>query len=174
MKSLLGVKSNYEQQRQLPQSTEGKSGWGTLDSGAGGKSLKDIMKQEELQFKSNPEAARASPNSWAAKIGSAASPFATATPQLHQPAPKKATVQHSNVSAPKPLPIIRGMSTEMVEWCLNCMKRIIGVDFDGSGLLEVLVDLESPTDIREIISETLGSVPLSSQFATEFIKRRKV
>lgn len=133
------------------------------------------MKQEELQFKSTPEAARPSPNSWAAKIGSAASPFATATPQLQQPAPKKATVQqHSTVSTSKPLPIIRGMSTEMVEWCLNCMKKIIGVDFDGSGLLEVLVDLESPTDIREIISETLGSVPLSSQFASEFIKRRKV
>ena len=177
LKSLLGVKSNYEQQ-QPPQSAEGKPGWGTFDSGAGGKSLKDIMKQEEQQLKSNPEAARPSPNSWAAKIGAASSPFATASPPLSQPVPKKAIQQiqavGSATAAFKPLPSIRGMSPEMVEWCLNSMKKIIGVDFDGSGLLEVLVDLESPTDIREIISETLGSVPLSSQFATEFIKRRKV
>jgi hypothetical protein len=173
LKSLLGVKSNYEQP---PQSFDGKPGWGTLGSGAGGKSLKDIMKQEEQQLKYNPEAVRPSPNSWAAKIGAASSPFATASPPLSQPVPKQAMTHAvgSATAAFKPLPSIRGMSPEMVEWCLNSMKKIIGVDFDGSGLLEVLVDLESPTDIREIISETLGSVPLSSQFATEFIKRRKV
>lgn len=175
LKSLLGVKVQTEQ-------SESKGGWAVGPTASAGnaskpaKSLKEIMKQEEQQLKQIPDTARPAPNSWAAKIAAGGShpPPSTATPKpvsTPQQAPKPQN-QVIQPQASRPLPEISGMSAEMVEWCITSMKKIIGADFDGKGLLEILVSLESPTDIREIISEILGSVPLSSQFATEFIKRK--
>ena len=165
------------------------AGWASADSSKS-PSLKDIMKQEEQQAKHAPESARPAPNSWAAKIGAGAAPppqqqqraaASAAAPATAQPssaaaaaaAPRSQAAALASSTKTRELPVVRGMPPDMVEWCISSMNKIIGAEFNGTGLLEILVSLESPADIREIISETLGSVPLSSQFASEFIKRKQ-
>ena len=187
LKSLLGVASKQAEQ-QAPDSKA--TGWSpppapVAESSKSAKSLKEIMKQEEQQLKQTPESARPAPNSWAAKIGSGAggsavgpssSSGATAAIQRSsatQPTLKPQAAAQSQ-SKPKEVPVIRGMTPDMTEWCLSCIHKIMGPGFlGGPGLLEILVSLESPADIREIISETLGSVPQASLFASEFLAKRK-
>jgi len=180
---LLGVKQGEQQP------SESKAGWSASETSKSAKSLKDIMKQEEQQLKQTPDASRPAPNSWAAKIGvgvsgstgpssvstsSAASALNAQRPAVSSSSASSATKPPPQAqSKPKELPTIKGMSPEMVEWCITSMNKIIGGEFNGTGLLEILVSLESPADIREIVSETLGSVPLASQFSTEFIKRKQ-
>jgi len=188
LKSLLGVASKQAEQ-QAPDSKA--TGWSpppapVAESSKSAKSLKEIMKQEEQQLKQTPESARPAPNSWAAKIGSGSSGGSSAG--LSSSSGATAAVQRSSAaqptlkpqaaaqsqSKPKELPVIRGMTPDMTEWCLSCIHKIMGPGFlGGTGLLEILVSLESPADIREIISETLGSVPQASLFASEFLSKRK-
>lgn len=149
-------------------------GWAGVAPGAIGKvavkPLKEIMQQESL-MSSSPEVSRPAINSWAAKIGTGASsaPSTVSSSSSLQPSrapsnsyqqqPTSPRQQPQPLMKPVPLPVIRDMAPSMVEWCITTMKGIIGSDFDGTGLLEILVSLESPVDIREIISETLGSTP---------------
>lgn len=181
LKSLLGVKVNSDQGQ------ETKSGWGGPAPGAVSKGtakpLKEIMQQEEQQSKTSPDSARPAPNSWAAKIGTGggAAPAPAQAPSSgsssqpsrssHQPTSPRLqpALSIQTMTKPKELPVIRDMSPQMVEWCITTMKGIIGSDFDGTGLLEILVSLESPVDIREIISETLGSTPQVSGMTSRFI-----
>lgn len=150
-------------------------GWAGASPGAVGKvavkPLKEIMQQESL-INSFPEISLPATNSWAAKIGtgsvSASTPGSSSsgtsslqpsrTPN-NLPQPTSSRQQPQTSAKPVPLPVIHDMAPSMVEWCITTMKGIIGLDFDGTGLLEILVSLESPVDIREIISETLGSTP---------------
>lgn len=65
-----------------------------------------------------------------------------------------------------------GMPKDIAEWCESQLKRINNAA--DISLLHVCFSLSSAGEIREYLSEILGSTPAVSLFATEFIKRKEL
>lgn len=63
------------------------------------------------------------------------------------------------------------MSPGFRRWCVQQMIKLSGND--DTTLVDYCFTLQSPAEIRESMSGTLGSTPGVSQFASEFIKRKK-
>lgn len=63
------------------------------------------------------------------------------------------------------------MSPKFRRWCVQEMIRLSG--HDDTTLVDYCFTLQSPAEIRESMSGTLGSTPGVSQFASEFIRRKK-
>jgi hypothetical protein len=60
------------------------------------------------------------------------------------------------------------MGAEMREWCAACLRRL-----NGSGditLMQFCMSLQSAGEIREYLSEYLGSSAAVTNFASDFIK----
>merc|ERR1712032_1696343 len=63
------------------------------------------------------------------------------------------------------------MAPKFRRWCVQEMSRLSG--HDDTTLVDYCFTLQSPAEIRESMSGTLGSTPGVSQFASEFIRRKK-
>lgn len=197
LKNLLGVKSVT-----APATVSTGSAWGSVAAPAQSKSsasLRDIMEQETstsgeavqgASGTSAPAPARKG-SSWAAKAGSTT--FSAPEPVLiapkravvPAPAPIAQAAASSTVAsvapraASKPAPSNskekssfggKEMSAEMTTWCAAQLKRINGSD--DLTLLHFCMSLDSAADIREYLSEYLGSSPAVSFFAHKDILYR--
>lgn len=170
LKSLLGV--------------QGKGGW-SGSTNTSGMTLREIMEQEQLMQASQSDHARApQAGSWAAKAS-------TATPMYIQPKPvasahvKKTEHDSKNIWLPTSKPVethaaakltkpsheSSNMPKEIAEWCETQLKKI-NPQADAA-LMEICFTFESAGDVREYVSQLLGSTPQASQFATEFIRRKE-
>lgn len=98
-------------------------------------------------------------------------PSSLASSPPPQPKPQRQQQQHQ--PKPKPSNAFGGptMSPGFRRWCVQEMIRLSG--HDDTTLVDYCFTLQSPAEIRESMSGTLGSTPGVSQFATEFIKRKK-
>eukprot|EP01034_Spumella_vulgaris_P021599 gene21599-27637_t len=170
----------------------------TVQSSAPAPSLRDIMQQEEKQVAPSDRGpavsagggGRKQPLSWAAKASTGVNatnllpvPSAVrepATAQQQQPinkAPAKAvapvaTKQRSDISVGADFGG-KGMSREMAEWCAVQLRKITSSVDDHSALMEFCTSLDSASEIREYLSQYLGSSAQLTNFATDFIKYKE-
>eukprot|EP00981_Chlorochromonas_danica_P012792 scaffold5400_cov159-Ochromonas_danica.AAC.11 len=63
------------------------------------------------------------------------------------------------------------MSKEMADWCANQLKKLGGME--DITLMHFCMTLNSGVEIRETLSQYLGSSPQVTNFATEFIKYKE-
>merc|ERR1719473_1130565 len=63
------------------------------------------------------------------------------------------------------------MPASMRRWCEGELKKITGKE--DTTLVDFCYTLESAADIREYMRNYMGSKPQVSQFASEFLKRKK-
>lgn len=158
---------------------------GSKSNGGGGKSLREIMQQEQKQQTATPEgsgpsaAPRRQPLSWAAKAGTgvnatnllpasitaavqkdtAVRPVESAAVPVAKSAPAKSVPANgSGVSSGNDFGG-HAMSREMSEWCSAQLRKITGSADDLSALMDFCVSLESASEIREYLSQYLGSSP---------------
>ena len=191
LKNLLGVKTAA-----APAPVSSGPAWGGSATAAPASkgSLRDIMKEETSgrpEAESNTGArsagAVAKPMSWASKAGS--STF-TAVPEPVPVAPK--VVQRA-VPPPAPVAVMpaavrpsakpaaavsakesfggKEMSKDMADWCTVQLKRLNGSD--DLTLVQFCMSLDSAVEIRQYLSEYLGSSPAVTNFATDFINYRE-
>jgi hypothetical protein len=187
LKSLLGVKNDPDD--------KGKTAWSTpavVETPAS--SLKDIM-NEEMNKKSTTDVetvsgSKPSGTSWAAKAKSNAPMMSTTvvttkTEPLQSSSSASKTVdekQQIASSASIGLKLTESrkptdksefggkmMSKDMADWCSMQLKKLKGSD-DAMELLQFCMSLKSSVEIREYLSQYLGSSPQVTNFATEFIK----
>eukprot|EP01038_Epipyxis_sp_PR26KG_P004893 gene4893-6852_t len=226
LKSLLGLKTGSSNNTNQPQissnNSSGTSGsksstaWGipaTAEStvplnnktntgnnamtGTSGKSLRDIMKQEEeAQTKADTSEgkSRSAPVSWASKasVGVNASnllplsapsstttnpPVTTSVPERGQMSidntnNTKSAVTANNVRKSKEKSDFGGkeMSKEMAEWCIAQLRKINNNDSTDLTLMQFCMSLDSAVEVREYLSQYLGSSVQVTNFATDFIK----
>jgi hypothetical protein len=157
-------------------------------SGAVSLSLRDIMQQEEKQTGgpvngpvSSGTGGRKQPLSWAAKASTGVNasnlmPVPSATAGQSQLS-SQSSVQVSTKAPPKPVSVAatttikqrdisvgadfggKGMSREMAEWCTAQLRKITSSVADLSALMEFCTSLDSASEIREYLSQYLGSSP---------------
>jgi hypothetical protein len=180
LKSILGV-----------QGKASGGGWSGATN-TSGMTLREIMEQEQLIQASQVEQGARMPQagSWAAKASTSGLSTSYAQPK---PTPavnlnvKKPEAQDHNkniwLPASKPAEALQTMAKqtksqepsnmprEVAEWCEAQLKRI-NPQADPS-LMDICFTFESAGDIREYVSQLLGSTPQASQFATEFIRRKE-
>lgn len=187
LKNLLGVKNPVEKE------DKGKTAWSTSSVADGSaSSLKEIM-NEELHKKQvvNVEVVpgtKASATSWAAKAKSNSPNVASATnasPKI-EPTPGSMVVSKVSTDKVNSSSTANGsksdrkvgdksefggktMSKDMAEWCSAQLKKLKGTD-EAMELLQFCMSLKSSVEIREYLSQYLGSSPQVTNFATEFIK----
>lgn len=192
LKSLLGVRPSGNGAVNAASPLAPKQ-W--ADSGVAAPSLRDIMQQEEKQTVPadgpivSGGSTRKQPLSWAAK----ASTGVNATNLL--PVPSAGQIKEYQTSVPtkapqKPVAVAapskqrgdisvgadfggKGMSREMSEWCSAQLRKITNADTDNSALMEFCSSLDSASEIREYLSQYLGSSPQLTNFATDFIKYKE-
>jgi hypothetical protein len=139
------------------------------------------------------------PSSWAAKAGGttfsapeapAARPAAARTgptaaaPAAPSPTPARPTASVPSAPTPTPTPKVganagkekssfggKEMSPDMATWCTAQLKRLNGSD--DLTLMQFCMSLDSAAEIRQYLSEYLGSSPAVTNFATEFIKYKE-
>ena len=94
-------------------------------------------------------------------------------PQQQQERQQPQRQQQQHQTKNKPSSAFGGptMSPGFRRWCVQEMIRLSG--HDDTTLVDYCFTLQSPAEIRESMSGTLGSTPGVSQFASEFIKRKK-
>jgi len=190
LKSLLGVQAKNANGT-WPQGSSNQQGISNL-------SLREIMEQEQEQerqasLQSQSDSLlhpKAAVGSWAAKamIGTSQPiPFVAVKPNpstravstSKKPQVSAEPVQSmwtANTSVAPARPVSEslgydGMPKEIAEWCESQLKRIN--NHADISLIQVCYSLKSAGEIREYLAEVLGSTPLVSQFASEFIKRKE-
>uniref|UniRef100_A0A7S3HRN5 GYF domain-containing protein n=1 Tax=Spumella elongata TaxID=89044 RepID=A0A7S3HRN5_9STRA len=193
LKNLLGVKA-----APAPAAASSGPAWGTAAAApvaaTGSKgSLRDIMQQEEVSEGVSPvKGASASasaprkPLSWAAKAGSSGpaiftAPVPVAAAPAPRAAPKPVVAAAAPVAAAKPVAKTankeksdfggKEMSKDMADWCATQLKRLKGSD--DLTLVQFCMSLDSAVEVREYLSEYLGSSPEITNFATDFIKYKE-
>ncbi len=151
-------------------------------SGAIAPSLRDIMQQEEKQAgpvdgpvaSGSGGAGRKQPLSWAAKASTGVN--ATNLLPTQSQISSQASVQTTSKAPLKPVVVVaapikqrdisvgadfggKGMSREMAEWCTAQLRKITSSVADLSALMEFCTSLDSASEIREYLSQYLGSSP---------------
>lgn len=165
LKSLLGVKGAIESPKPAWQSP-------TPDQSQS-QSLAEIMNEEINQQKkfsdeSQPSFKSTIPNSWASKAArttgsTAVSPAQTtlSSKQLTAPIQEKCVpgpkVSINENAMQKAEVETKLMSKEMTEWCTSQLKKLNGSQ--DLTLLEFCMTLKSSVEIREYLSDYLGSTP---------------
>lgn len=205
LKSLLGVRTSGLPAGSVT-SPAPKQWGGAVVPGAqepsNGKSLRDIMQQEEKKAPERPAAAsgskRQQPLSWAAKAGTGVNASnLIPTPIQQQQQQHSAAVSSSHPKErpqqaatggesahPKVAPVNvksvngnssnaktaggsssgndfggKGISREMSDWCSAQLRKITGSSDDLSALVDFCMSLDSASEIREYLSQYLGSSP---------------
>ena len=180
LKNLLGVKA-----APTPAATSSGPAWGSAPAPAAASkgSLRDIMQEEETVEGIAPVKGGAAssnaprkPLSWAAKAGSsgfstAPAPAAAAAPRVAPrpvvspvvaPAPAASSVKKAAPSGNKEKSDFGGkeMSKEFADWCGVQLKKLNGSD--DITLMEFCMSLNSGVEVREYLSQYLGSSPAVS------------
>lgn len=189
LKSLLGVR---EPSVIIPGAGLGSSGWSTTPKPQSPISLKEIISQEKQAVVHSSNTPKTS-NSWAAKIGTTMSGGSlvsntTASSVTRNEINKPNTVENQsnneetfwnfsnqgtdaiNNGNSASLPSESAMPSEMRDWCIKELRHF-KVNADMT-LIDVCYSTDSNVEIREYMSEFLGSTPQVSMFASEFIKRK--
>ena len=85
--------------------------------------------------------------------------------------PSKPNKESRERSSSEPTIIGGRISNEFANWCTENLQKLTGNPNQDTTLVEYLVTIKSPAEIRDTVVQNLGSSDKSRSFADEFIRR---